>query len=67
MVVVRRARKKKATEKNPKERALQLAEIIAATDPSSEVFHESKRELAEHFKKLDMVTLKEIIERIQKP
>jgi hypothetical protein len=66
MLVVRRTRKKRATEKSTKERALQLVEIIASTDPSSEVFQEAKRELAEHFKELDMATLKDIGERTQK-
>jgi hypothetical protein len=66
MLVLRRTRKKRATEKSTKERALQLVEIIASTDPSSEVFQEAQRELAEHFKELDMATLKDIVERTQK-
>jgi hypothetical protein len=50
-----------------RERALELADIIASTEdlPSSKVLDEAKKELHEYLKKLDPQTQKEVMERIR--
>jgi hypothetical protein len=50
-----------------RERALELADIIASTEglSSSKVLDEAKKELDEYLKKLDPQTQKEVMERIR--